>query len=265
MDIQTLLAQRKPSLTKSEQTVAQFIQENMHEIVLMPLQVLAKNCETSEATVLRFCRSLGFSGYQDFKSTLVTQLVAAGNTIDQEFSSAGVFSQKIDVFAKTLVADITSTLANLEESALIGVADALVSASCIATVAVASSAGSARVFSDSLMSVGIRCSTFSDRVEIERYTRLMGYGDVLVGLSHSGETEEIVHAVRRAKEQGATTVAVTNFAPSALADMADFVLLTSMPESFFRSFSCIPSITQLALLQVVINLVSDKLGGTGTP
>ena len=52
-------------------------------------------------------------------------------------------------------------------------------------------------------------------------------GVLAVGLSQSGETEEIVAALRWAAERGARTVAVTNAAGSALATAADLALVTA--------------------------------------
>jgi glutamine---fructose-6-phosphate transaminase (isomerizing) len=52
-------------------------------------------------------------------------------------------------------------------------------------------------------------------------------GVLAVGLSQSGETEEIVAALRWAAGRGARTVAVTNAAGSALVDAADLALVTA--------------------------------------
>ena len=47
------------SLTKAEKKVADYIQKNPDKIILMSLQKLARECGTSDATVLRLCRTLG--------------------------------------------------------------------------------------------------------------------------------------------------------------------------------------------------------------
>jgi DNA-binding MurR/RpiR family transcriptional regulator len=56
---------------------------------------------------------------------------------------------------------------------------------------------------------------------------LLGAGDVAVGISHSGETVEVLEPLRRAGRQGALTVAITNYPRSPLARAAELVLLTA--------------------------------------
>ena len=63
-----LINNRYNSLRKSERRVAEFVQKHMDEVVLLSLQGLAKKCGTSDATVLRFCRSLGYAGSVTLRS-----------------------------------------------------------------------------------------------------------------------------------------------------------------------------------------------------
>ena len=57
-------------------------------------------------------------------------------------------------------------------------------------------------------------------------------GDVAVGISYSGDTYEISHAIELAKEAGAVTICITNFSKSRLAQLCDIVLLTASRSTF---------------------------------
>ena len=63
------------SLTPAEKRVAEFVLASPREVSRMSLQKLAKRCECGEATVVRLCRTIGLSGYTQFKEQLAVQLL----------------------------------------------------------------------------------------------------------------------------------------------------------------------------------------------
>lgn len=255
MKVEALINRRFASLTPSEQAVAQYVQENAQEIVLMSLQLVAKGSGTSDATVLRFCRSLGFSGFQDFKSNLVLDL------LNQDKNSQPSLSKDLYYEAgnlgNILSEDILRTLENLKESSVEQAVRYILSANDILIIGLAGSGAVAKIFCDSLLSLGIRASCLSDRVEIERMTTLLQSDDVLIGISHSGETEEVYRALERAKLSGAKTIGITNFAPSKIEASADIILLTCLRENILGSYSCVPRIAQLTILELVISNIME--------
>ena len=58
-----LINKRFNDLRKSEQRVAEFVQKHLDEVVLLTTQGLANKCDTSDATVIRFCHSLGYKTF----------------------------------------------------------------------------------------------------------------------------------------------------------------------------------------------------------
>lgn len=241
---------RYPSLRKSERKVAKFVRQHYSEVVLMSLHAVAKAAGTSETTVLRFCRSLGYTGYQDFKSAMIPDLLQ--NLQGQE-APDGDHSGSLQgrTLEQEVCRHVRSTFSNLDQQAVTAVVDKLLQAPLVLVVGLAGSAGVGQIFSDLLLSIGIKSVLLGDRVEIERMTALLGTDDVVIGISHSGETEEACLALARAGSVGAVAVALTNFSPSALADAADILLLTSVPESILGSYSCTPRIAQLTILEYI--------------
>lgn len=73
-----LINRRFNSLRNSEKKVAELVQTNFEQVIMLSLQGLAEECSVSDATVLRFCRSLGYRGCQDFKAALVPDLLRQG-------------------------------------------------------------------------------------------------------------------------------------------------------------------------------------------
>lgn len=69
-----LINKRFNHLSKSEKTVAEFVQKHIDEVVVLTTQGIAERCKTSDATVIRFCRSLGYQTFNEFKTALVPEL-----------------------------------------------------------------------------------------------------------------------------------------------------------------------------------------------
>ena len=87
---------------------------------------------------------------------------------------------------------------------------------------------------------------------------LVGPGDVAIGISHTGMTAEVVDALRVALERGATTIGVTNFAGSAIAQQAMLVLTTAAREPTFRSGAMSSRIAQLAVVDCLFTGVAQR-------
>jgi RpiR family carbohydrate utilization transcriptional regulator len=253
-----LINKRYNSLRKSEKRVAEFVQEHMDEVVLLSLQGLAEKCSTSDATVLRFCRSLGYLGLADFKTSLVPELLRSGQQVYMDIEQNQDSESIKEIFYRNINQQLDSTLRNCDFEVFHLVARKLIEANRILIIGLGGSAGVAQIFCDALGSLGIFSNYLHDRSLIQNLVPTLVNGDVIVGISHSGETDEIISAVKKAHEFGATTISMTNFSPSPLTDVSHFVLLTSVPNNLLGSFSCQARIFQLALLELVLNEISRQ-------
>jgi DNA-binding MurR/RpiR family transcriptional regulator len=81
---------------------------------------------------------------------------------------------------------------------------------------------------------------------------------VAVGLSHTGTTVDTIDALREARRNGATTVAVTNFPWSPITEIADFVLLTAARETAFRSGAMTSRIAQLTVVDCLFVVLAQR-------
>jgi RpiR family carbohydrate utilization transcriptional regulator len=250
-------------LSKTEKRVADYVFMYPDKTIISSLQAVAEKCMVSDASVLRFCRSLGFSGYQDFKAALVPELLKKGVSLYQEIDLNDDFDELKKKYLQNLAKDIKKTMDRCTENTVDMVATKLCQAEHILIVGLAGSAGVARIFNDCLLGLGILSTYISDRVEIERMVSRSGNRDLILGISHSGETQEIVHAIKRGKENEVFTIGITNFASSRVAKLADLVLLTMVPETPLGSYSCQPRIAELALLEFITLEISSilKKGG----
>ena len=104
-----LIEKHYEKLSKTERRVADYVRLHPDKTIISSLQAVSEKCSVSDASVLRFCRSLGFSGYQDFKAALVPELLKKGTSLYQEIALDDDFSTLKHNFLENLAKDITKT------------------------------------------------------------------------------------------------------------------------------------------------------------
>lgn len=254
-----LINKKYNSFRASEKRVAEFVQNNAQEVITLSLQNLANKCATSDATVLRFCRSLGYFGFSDFKTAMVTVLLRHGRKTIQEIDPQLDPQDKKGALFQNMVERLESTISNCDYTNIRIIADRLIEADKILIIGLGGSAGVAHILCDSLGSVGLYSTCPTDPSIIHNLVSVLNGNDVLIGISYSGETEEIISSVNNANEHGAFTVGITNFSPSPLAEISDVSLVTSIPDVQLGGYSCQARIAQLALLEFVLYELYERI------
>lgn len=254
-----LINRRFNSLRNSEKKVAELVQTNFEQIIMLSLQGLAEKCSVSDATVLRFCRSLGYRGYQDFKAALVPELLRQGYRVHRVVDQPNGREAIVESYRLDFQKQLDSTLNNCDYEIIKQVSGQIATANKTLIIGLGGSAGVGHILCDSLGSLGIYSTFMSDRSISQSLVPLVSAGDVVVGISHSGETDEVVSALAVAHDYGAHTIGITNFSPSPLADIADITLITSVSDNLLGGYSCQARMSQLALLELVLYELSEML------
>ena len=254
-----LINKRFNTLRKSEQRVAEFVQKHLDEAVLLTTQGLAERCETSDATVIRFCRSLGYKTFNEFKTALVPELLNSGESVLKGIGEKDKPDSIKEAFLHNIHQQIDSSVINLDFNVLKATAKQIIEANRIIIIGIGGAAGVAYILNDSLGGLGIYSNYINDRSIIQNIVPTLNSTDVVIGISHSGESEEIVSAIKAAHEYGSVTIALTNFSKSPLTEFAKYVLLTIVPDNLLGSFSCQSRISQLTLLELVLIEIKKQL------
>lgn len=251
-----------PELAPAERRVAQQVLDDPAAVAGSTIGELAAACGTSLTTVLRFCRSLGFGGYPAFRLALVAELGRTERPDGVVMTGDIAPDDDLDtVVRKVAFADaraVEETAEQLDLAALHGVIDALVAAGRIDVYGVGASGFVALDFQQKLHRIGRVVFGWTDTHMALTSAALLGPGDVAVGISHSGVTQDTLDALATAKRAGATTVALTNFPRSPLAELADLVLTTAARETTFRSGATASRLAQLTVIDSVFVGVAQR-------
>jgi DNA-binding MurR/RpiR family transcriptional regulator len=102
-----------------------------------------------------------------------------------------------------------------------------------------------------LVRIGKRTNMFTDSHMQITSAATLAEGDAVLAISYSGETPEIIDALRCAKERGATVISLTKYGPNKLASLSHIQLFTSTLEAGIRRGDMASRIAQLYVVDIL--------------
>ena len=213
-----------PSLKAAVQKVASLILKQPEMAIYASVNEVAAAAGVSEATVMRFCRTLGFKGFQDFKIAMARELVAPPTRLPED---AGPATLVRSIF-KANAAALEETLEVLEIQQLLQAGQVIENCRRLVIGGLRGSALAAQYAAIRFAPLGLDLCCFTETYQMSMGTALLGREDVLLAISHSGSTRGILTPARVAKDNGARVLAIASNPLSPLARMADLVLVNAV-------------------------------------
>ncbi len=212
-----------PRLTRAERKVARAVVANPYQVLRKSIGLLAGEAGVSEPSVIRFCRAMQCQGFQEFKLKLAQSLATGahfddlGPTVDA--SGADLITKVIDSGIASLIKVRDSLPADDVNAAV----ELLASAGRIEFYGLGGSGIVARDAQHKFFRLGIPVVAYSDPTVHAVAASLLGPGCVIVAISQSGDTQDIINSVEVGLAAGASVIAITA-SDSPLARMATLCL-----------------------------------------
>lgn len=213
----------------SEKRVADYLLSCPDIRAPLSITELARLSHSSEATITRFSRRLGFSGYPDLKISLAQEepRATASPSIGEGDSCYEIF----DKVCNDAYLSLERTKKIISGQALADASEALAGAGKIVLIGLGTSASVASDMAGKLLRAGCCATAYSDTHLQAVAVSFTGPGDAVVGISQSGASKDIVEEMRAARLGGATTICITGTEHSPIVRASDIVLLTDTEET----------------------------------
>jgi len=250
-----------PSLKTALRKVADVILRQPEMAIYASVNEVAAASAVSEATVMRFCRILGFRGFQDFKIALAREMVIPSPRFYEEVDSEGEDEVAIvrKVFQTNGVA-LKDTLEILEIEAMKETAQLLLSARQIMVVGVGGSGPAVTYAGNRFLLLGLKAYMCSDFYLMLMAASMLSRQDVVLAISNLGTTREIVETAGIARDKMARVMCITNNSLSPLARMSNPALVTASREVTLPEEAVASLICQIALLDALFALIGQAQG-----
>lgn len=253
-----------PNLRPAEQRVAQAVLADPAGISESSITAVARKCQTSETTVLRFCRALGLAGYPELRIALARAAQfeeadhRAGAPLTSDIAATDTLADVVAKITYAAARAVTDTAAALDVKVLQAVIDALTMAQRVDIYGVGGSALVGEHLHQKLHRIGLVSFVWSEGHLAVASAGLLSPGDVAIGISHTGTTIDTIDALRVAQRRGATTISVTNYEMSPIAAVSELVLTTAARETTFSAGAMSSRIAQFALVDCLFAGVAQR-------
>ncbi|MCP3759530.1 MurR/RpiR family transcriptional regulator [Streptomyces sp. TBY4] len=259
-----------PSMTRSMQAVAEAVAADPAGCAALTVSDLAARTGTSEATVVRTARLLGYPGYRDLRLALAAlaaqQESGAAPAVTVDIAVDDSLADVVAKLAQEEAQTLADTAAGLDVAALGSAVAALAAARRIEIYGVGASGLVAQDLAQKLSRIGLIAHAHNDPHLAVTNAVLLRPGDVAVAITHSGGTGDVVEPLRIAFERGATTLALTARAGSPVVHYADLVLATSAArETQLRPAAMSSRTSQLLVVDCLFVGVAQQTYETAAP
>lgn len=236
----------------TQKNIADFILENLDKVILLSIGDLAGYCNTSETTIMRFMRKLGYDSYQVFK-VMIAQEIAENTTQSiyeeiRENDDVRQIAKKVIFSTVNSIEDLNNLLDN---DTLQRVVEKIKNARRVLIFGSGASGAIAYDAFHKFSRLGINVVNCLDSHMMSILSAHTNPDELLIAISHSGESREILDAAELAKENGAAIVAITSYKHSSLTKYADEVIYSSTNETKYRSDAMVSRIIQLVIIDIL--------------
>jgi len=245
----------KDIATKTEKKIIQGILDTTpSEIIYLSIGDLAAKLNVAEATLVRFCKKLGYNGFQDFKLHLSQDAGRHGQSTDD------CIAKRI---ALQMVDAINETSRSIKYEDCLKIADKMINSGKICSFGVGNSAITAMEITNVLARVGLTVTYTPDPHLQAMIASNLTENDTVVLISVSGSTKDIIDVAEIAKKNGATIVVITCYDRSPLAKCADHILFSTRREAAYEGGSVSTIVSISYIINVLYNAIYEKLGDNG--
>ncbi|MDQ0217094.1 MurR/RpiR family transcriptional regulator [Peribacillus cavernae] len=248
--------------TEAEKKVGLYILDHPDFIPTMTTRELAQQAEASEASVVRFCKSIGVGSFKMLKVVLAKENTVSEANINnfsllQTNDTPSSLFHKVTYFNKSA---IELTLNTLDQKDFELAVEKIKTAEKIALFGVGGSYPPAIDVQYKLMKLGFNAIASADFHYTVSLLSMMKESDVLFVISTSGKTKEVLELAAFAKDQKVTVIALTALKKSPLYKTADFKLCIPDVEEEHRVGSIASRMAQLNIIDALYLSLFHQIG-----
>ena len=264
-DVFTEIRVKYNTLSKNQKIIANYILDNKDKCVRMTLRELGNECRLSETTIIRFINKLDYTSYQAFRLDMAQDVMKNNAAIQ------GVGEEQHEIKAGDSPEEIKNKVISIAASAITDI-NKLVDGQKLAKITelieksnkiMFFGAGGSGVIATDEYHKFLRCGldviNESNTHIALIHAALLSENDLLILISHEGESKEVIECAKLAKRSGATVLGITSYMNSDLAKMADLCIFSSTNDSPYYTDDMVSRIVQLVIMDMVVITLSTRI------
>jgi DNA-binding MurR/RpiR family transcriptional regulator len=257
-----------PDMPSAVARVADYLLREQEAPLTLSINELADRAATSPATVTRFCRLIGYSGYVEMRVGIATDVGRGATTdatleswtteIGRDFGPDDSPEDLLRLLISSHIRSLRQATAAIDLDVMTEVSRRIAESSHVDIYGVGGSAMLAEELQGRLYRIGIKAYAWAEVHTGLTSAAIQDGSTVAIGISTTGRTEETLQMLAEAGRAGALTVTITNKPASPLAELADLSIVTSVFEQFLKPDDLSAKHGQLLVLDLLYLLVAQQ-------
>ena len=264
MSVISKMKEMQSELTAKEKKISKYILQHLDKIVYMNTYQIADKCKVSQASVVRFAKKLGYSGFPEFKISFGRDMGRRDveEKINFIYEDIQETDELDDLIKKIVYANsniIQDTYSILDTNTVKEAVEIIKNARKIFILGAGYSGIVAKDFHYKLGELGMNSICEADyHIQLASISTL-NESDVVFVISQGGKTVDIYNLVKEAKKRKAKIISVTQMSSNPIRDLADIKISTIMEKNNFRSTALSSRIAQLTIIDIIyVALITEN-------
>lgn len=246
-----LLRSSYNNMTKSEKKIADYILANEKSVMSQTISDLAVKAQSSEITVSRFCKKLGFNGLQSFKIALAGEVFSKDELLSQEINPHDSYKTIAEKLFSSIADGLQDTLKLLDFEEINKAVDLISKARQICVYGFGNSYTVCKDIETRFMRFGIPVKAYCDLHMQLTASSLLTQEDLIIAVSHTGSNIDLLQSIELAHDNKIPIIAITSYMNSPLCKLADVVLHGMGREVAYKSEAVASRLIHMAIVDVL--------------
>jgi Transcriptional regulators len=249
--VEETIKEKYDQLFIAEKKVADYILTNPDKAVNANVSELASLSDVSDATIVRFCKHIGYQGYYQLRICLSRDL---GRMIGKQKLRESTISSLFQSFAYQLI-EIGKKSSDEKMQECVNM---LKTCRYVHIIAVGNTIPLAQYFGFRLGRLGIRSTYHSLPEYALNSINLAQEGDIVFAISKSGSSKQVVQAMELARKRNLKVIAVTECEYSPVSQQADCLLLSSSEKHPFDYIKEYSHLMETVIIDAILHFATDE-------
>lgn len=241
----------------AEKKVADYILGNPEKAVMTNVSELAELSGASDATVIRMSKRVGYEGYYQMKIKLSHDL---GKDRMLQLQTGNQQPETVKDVFQVIVSNMIHTAECLDTELIQKCVDLIKGSRTVYVIATGNTTPVAMDMAFRLGRFGIHAVSSVIPEYFLGYIGLADEMDLVIGITHSGSSKNVIQALELARERGMKTIAITDAAKSPVARVSDYILCTSVSNPIFHDYGPTSHVYELAVIDTILYFIAHKDG-----
>lgn len=234
------------NMTQVERSVAEFFIENTDDMDFSSKNI-SRLLYVSEATLSRFAKKCGYKGYREFIFSYEKDLEFERASADKE-KDVGLFTRKVQNSYQNLLQE---SFQMLDEKQIRRIAGMLNNSRRVLVYGIGSSGYVAQEFQLRFMRIGLDVVAITDSQMMQMSAALVEKDMLVIAISLSGKTKEIIDSIKIAKKREAAVIFITAKPEVEVASLCDEVLRVAALKNLDAGTKISPQFSILVMIDVL--------------